>query len=169
MTKLTAPAVLLLSALLTSCNGGSTGADNTTTTTTAPPLPAFEIETLITVYENNHGLAEWTEATTRDERIGRILLGVDSLTEGTTALDNEGGRVDLQAAIDRLNAQFTEADYASAFGETKENLLRFLNDADGDGWSIDGRNGPGRDWPFDDDGNDPDGWTGQIVVKVTRL
>lgn len=166
MTKLTAPAVLLLSGFLATCGGGPSGP--TTTTTTAPPLPAFEIETLITVYENNHALAEWTEATTRDERIGKILLGVETLTEGITALDNEGRRVELQAAIDRLNQQFTEADSLTAFGETKENLQRFLNDADGDGWSIDGRNGPGRDWPYDDDGNDPDGWTGQIVVKITK-
>jgi hypothetical protein len=168
MKKSTATALLLLSRLLAGCGDGTTGPNTTSTTTSAPPAPAFDIETLITVYETNDGLAEWTEATTTDERIGKILLGVDSLAEGTTALDNEGRRVELQAAIDRLNAQFTEADYVSAFGDTRANLLRFLNDADGDHWSIDGRNGPGRDWPYDSNGNDPDGWTGQIVVKITR-
>jgi hypothetical protein len=112
--------------------------------------------------------ALWTEGTTRDDRIGRILLGVGSLSEGTTALDNEGLRVELQAAIGRINAQFSDADYRSAFNETKDNLRRFLNDADADGWSIDGRHGPGRDWPYDSNGNDPDGWTAQIVVTVTR-
>ena len=33
---------------------------------------------------------------------------------------------------------------------------------------IDGRHGEGRDWPFDENGNDPDGWTAQIVVTITR-
>jgi hypothetical protein len=168
MTKLTARALLLFSGIVIGCGEGPSGPTTTSTTTTTAPLPAFEVETLITVYETNDGLAQWTEGTTEDERIGKILLGVESLSEGTTALDNEGGRVALQAAIDRLNSQFAEADYVSAFGETKANLLRFLDDADHDGWSIDGRNGPGRDWPFDEDGNDPNGWTGQIVVKVTR-
>jgi hypothetical protein len=67
-----------------------------------------------------------------------------------------------------VNAQFADADYVSAFDESKANLLRFLNDADTDGWCIDGRHGIGRDWPFDSNGNDPDGWTAQIVVTVTR-
>jgi hypothetical protein len=59
----------------------------------------------------------------------------------------------------------------SAFDETQNNLERYLNDADRDGWSIDGRHGTGRDWPYDgpNNGNDPDGWTAQIVVTVSRL
>lgn len=51
------------------------------------------------------------------------------------------------------------------------NLRRFFNDADNDGWSVDGRHGEGRDWPHDGrgNGNDPDGWTAQMIVTVTRL
>jgi hypothetical protein len=151
--------------------GGNTGPStttSTTTTTTAVVVSPFEVKTLLTVYTSNEDDAQFTEGTTRDDRIGRILLGVDSLSEGTTTFDNEGTREQLQDAIDRVNAQFTDADYPSAFDETRANLLRFLNDADADGWSIDGRHGPGRDWPFDSNGNDPDGWTAQIVVTVTR-
>jgi len=98
-------------------------------------------------------------------------LGVADLSAvvGSTNLNNEAGRQALQAAINRLRAQFEETDYESAFDESRSNLERFLNDADSDGWSIDGRNGSGRDWPFDADGNDPDGWTGQIIVTVTKL
>ncbi len=153
------------------CGGGGTGPSTTTstvTTTTSAVVSPFEIKTLLTVYTRAEEDAQFTEGTTRDDRIGRILLGVDALSEGTTALDNEGLRVDLQAAVGRINTQFTDADYPAAFDETKGNLLRFLNDADADGWSIDGRHGAGRDWPFDSDGNDPDGWTAQIVVTVTR-
>jgi hypothetical protein len=87
---------------------------------------------------------------------------------GATNLNNEGGREKLQAAIDRLREQFQDADYQAAFGDTRANLERFLNDADNDSWSIDGRNGTGKDWPHDRDGNDPDGWTGQIIVTVTK-
>jgi hypothetical protein len=152
--------------------GGNTG-PTTTTTTTAPvttsvAVSPFEVKTLLTVYTSAEDDAQWTEGTTRDDRIGRILLGVDALSEGTTTFDNEGRRDELQEAVERVNAQFTDADYISAFDETKANLLRFLNDADTDGWSIDGRHGAGRDWPFDENGNDPDGWTAQIVVTVTR-
>lgn len=163
--------VLLLNALLSGCGDGGTGPSTTTTSTTttsAPVTSPFQIQTLITVYTRAEEDAQWTEGTTRDDRIGRILLGVDSLSEGTTSFDNEGLREELQDAVERVNAQFTDADYPSAFGETKANLLRFLNDADGDGWSIDGRHGEGRDWPFDSDGNDPDGWTAQMVITVTR-
>jgi hypothetical protein len=152
-------------AALCGCGDGGPGPSPTTTTTSVSP---FEIRTLITVYTRNSDDALWTEGATRDERVGRILLGVSTLTEGTTALDNEGLRVELQAAIGRINSQFLDADYRTAFDETKENLLRFLNDADADGWSIDGRHGPGRDWPYDSNGNDPDGFTAQIVVTVTR-
>ena len=76
--------------------------------------------------------------------------------------------VALTGLVPQLQAQFADADYESAFDESRENLLRYLNDADGDGWSIDGRHGEGRDWPFDENGNDPDGWTAQIVVTITR-
>ncbi len=153
------------------CGDGGSGPSPTTTsttTTTPTPISPFEIRTLLTVYTRAEEDAQWTEGTTRDDRIGRILLGFDTLQEGTTFLDNEGLRDDLQAAVGRINAQFSDADYLSAFSETKGNLLRFLNDADSDGWSIDGRHGEGRDWPFDTNGNDPDGWTAQIVVTVTR-
>jgi hypothetical protein len=163
--------VVLLNALLFSCGDGGTRPSSTTpstTTTTAAPASPFQIETLITVYTGAEEDAQWTEGTTRDDRIGRILLGVDTLSEGTTSFDNEGLREELQDAVERVNAQFTDADYPSAFGETKANLLRFLNDADADGWAIDGRHGAGRDWPFDGNGNDPDGWTAQIVITVTR-
>jgi hypothetical protein len=163
---------LLVLVALCGCDDGGTGptqvTTTSTTTTTATPISPFEIRTLLTVYTRAEDDAQWTEGTTRDDRIGRILLGVDSLSEGTTTFDNEGLREELQAAIDRVNGQFNDADYPSAFDETKNNLIRFLNDADADGWSIDGRHGEGRDWPFDADGNDPDGWTAQIVVTVTR-
>jgi hypothetical protein len=162
----------LVLAALCGCGDGGSGptqvTTTSTTTTTATPISPFEIRTLLTVYTRAEDEARWTEGTTRDDRIGRILLGFDTLQEGTTFLDNEGLREDLQAAVERINAQFSDADYRSAFNETKENLLRFLNDADSDGWSIDGRHGEGRDWPFDANGNDPDGWTAQIVVTVTR-
>jgi hypothetical protein len=87
---------------------------------------------------------------------------------GSTNLNNEGGRLSLQEAIDRIRDEFRTADYQEAFGETEGKLERYLNDADNDTWSIDGRNGGGRDWPYDNNGNDPDGWTGQIVVTVER-
>ena len=162
---------LLALAALCRCGDGGSGPSPTTTsttTTTAAVVSPFQIRTLLTVYTRAEEDAQWTEGTTRDDRIGEILLGVDTLSEGTTALDNEGLRDELQAAVGRINAQFSDADYQSAFSETKANLLRFLNDADADGWSIDGRHGAGRDWPFDTNGNDPDGWTAQMVVTVTR-
>jgi hypothetical protein len=139
---------------------------------TAPPasVPAspFRIETLLTVYPSAEDSALWTRGRTDDARIGRILLGVDELAEGTTNLNNEAGRFELQAAIERLNAEFSDADYWAAFDESKKNLRRFFNDADNDGWSIDGRHGTGRDWPYDHNGNDPDGWSAQIIVTVSR-
>jgi hypothetical protein len=164
---------LLALAALCRCGDGGSGPSPTTTststtTTAAAVVSPFQIRTLLTVYTRAEEDAQWTEGTTRDDRIGRILLGFETLREGTTFLDNEELREDLQAAIERVNAQFSDADYRSAFNETKENLLRFLNDTDADGWSIDGRHGEGRDWPFDTNGNDPDGWTAQIVVTVTR-
>jgi hypothetical protein len=138
-----------------------------------PTTPQFEITTLITVYRNAEADAQWTRGTTNDARIGQILLGVDDLgtVVGSTNLNNEGARNELQAAIGRLRNQFTNADYVSAFDETKNALERYLNDADRDGWSIDGRHGVGRDWPYDGPGNrnDPDGWTAQIVVTVSRI
>jgi hypothetical protein len=167
--RLVASALAL--AVISAC-GGNTGPSTTTTTTTpattSVPVSPFEVKTLLTVYTSAEDDSQWTEGTTRDDRIGKILLGSDTLSEGTTTFDNEGLREELQDAVERVNAQFTDADYMSAFDETRANLLRFLNDADGDGWSIDGRHGMGRDWPHDSNGNDPDGWTGQIVVTVTR-
>jgi hypothetical protein len=164
----TALAVTGLLAIIGCGDGPTNPGGTTTTTTTSPPQSEFQVQTLITVYTRAQDDAQWTEGTVRDDRVAQILLGVEMLEEGTTSMNNEGERDVLQAAIDRVNAQFTDADYRNAFGETKENLLRFLNDADSDGWSIDGRHGEGRDWPYDSDGNDPDGWTGQIVVTVTR-
>jgi hypothetical protein len=166
MSRLPPLATVLVLVCFAACGDGPTNPNPTTTT--VPPQSMYQISTLITVYTRAQDDAQWTEGTTRDERLGKILLGIDSLTEGSTALNNEGGRQELQAAIDRVNAQFSDTDYSNAFGETKGNLLRFLNDADADGWSIDGRHGEGRDWPFDSNGNDPDGWTGQIVVTITR-
>jgi hypothetical protein len=125
---------------------------------------------LLTVYQTETSGATWSRGSSNSERIGQILLGVDDLSTvtGQTNLNNEGGRVELQAAINRIRADFQPADYQTAFGETQENLERFLNDADQDTWSIDGRSGRGKDWPYDSNGNDPDGWTGQIIVTVTK-
>jgi hypothetical protein len=163
--------LLLFTGLLLAC--GDSGPTNPTppTTTTTPPSPSFQIDTLITVYKHNESGAFWSRGQTTNERIGEILLGVDDLSTstGSTNLNNEGGREELQASINRLRSDFQESDYQAAFGETQAGLERYLNDADGDGWSIDGRNGTGRDWPHDRDGNDPDGWTAQIVVTVTKL
>ena len=164
-------AAALLVALFVSACGGSGPSGPTPPPTVMPPPPpvsTFEITTLITVYEKAASLAQFTEGTTSDENIGKILLGVDELSTGGTLLDNELLRFDLQEAIDRANEQFSDADFEAAFGETKENLRRFFNDADNDGWSIDGRHGEGRDWPHDGDGNDPDGWLAQMVITVTR-
>ncbi len=164
-------AAALLLALFVSACGGSGPSGPTPPPTVMPPPPpvsTFEITTLITVYEKAASLAQFTEGTTSDENIGKILLGVDELSTGGTLLDNELLRFDLQEAIDRANEQFSDADFEAAFGETKENLRRFFNDADNDGWSIDGRHGEGRDWPHDGDGNDPDGWLAQMVITVTR-
>ena len=167
-----ASALTLIFALVLAGCGGSSGptpsGPTVTTTTTAAPVSQFQITTLITVYRNAGSFAEFTEGTTTNEDIGKILLVVDSLQTGTTLLDNELLRFDLQQAIDRVNEQFADADYEAAFGETKENLRRFFNDADNDGWSVDGRHGVGRDWPHDGDGNDPDGWTSQMVIRITR-
>ncbi|MFQ5790695.1 MAG: hypothetical protein ACE5JI_09495 [Acidobacteriota bacterium] len=155
------------------CGGSSsTGPSNTPPVLPPPPpSPSFQISTLITVYESAEAVAQWSQGHTTDERIGRILLGVQDLSTalGATVLNNEAGRFELQATIDRFRGDFQETDYVSAFDETGTRLERFLNDADGDGWSIDGRHGAGRDWPHDQDGNDPDGWTAQIVVMVTKI
>lgn len=165
-------AALASALLLVSC--GDSGPSQPTVTTSVPttsvPVSRFEITTLITVYENAASLAQFTEGTTNSETIGQILLGVDELTPGTTVLDNEEKRRELQDAIERINEGFADADYLAAFDETKQNLRRFFNDADNDGWSVDGRHGEGRDWPHDGrgNGNDPDGWTAQMVVRVTR-
>lgn len=164
--------LLLAAAMFPAC-----GNESSPTSPTSPPptstAPQFEITTLITVYRNSDSDALWSRGTTTDERIGQILLGVDNLSNavGSTNLNNEAAREALQAAIDRVNDQFTDADYPIAFDETPGKLRRYLNDADNDGWSIDGRHGTGRDWPHDgrNNANDPDGWTAQIVVTVTAL
>lgn len=164
-----------LTSLFPACGGNSVTSPSspptsTPATTTAPATSSFEISTVLTVYRHNDSGAFWTRATTTTERIGEIILGVDDLNTatGSTNLNNEGGREELQDAIDRIRGQFETADYLTAFDETQANLERFFNDADNDGWSIDGRNGAGKDWPHDRDGNDPDGWTGQLVVTVTK-
>jgi hypothetical protein len=163
--------VFFLTSLAFGC-GGSTGPTNPTTSTTTTSIPAssFRIETLLTVYQTSVSGAFWTRGDTTTEQIGKIILGVDDLDSvvGSTNLNNEGGREELQAAINRIRADFQTADYNEAFGETQQNLERYFNDADNDSWSIDGRNGRNKDWPHDFDGNDPDGWTGQIIVRVTR-
>jgi hypothetical protein len=164
----------LAGALVVACgsNGGPT-TPSPPPTTPPPTTSQFEITTLITVYRNAEADAQWSRGTTNDARIGQILLGVSDLSTaiGSTNLNNEGARVQLQAAIDRLRNDFSSADYMSAFDETQKNLERYLNDADDDGWSIDGRHGTGRDWPYDgpNNHNDPDGWTAQIVVSVSRM
>lgn len=142
-----------------------------TTATTAPPAARFEIKSLLTVYRSAPSLAEFTTGTMTDEDAAKVMLGVDQLQAGTTVLDNEELRHELQAAIERVNEGFSDADWQSAFGETKMNLRRFFNDGDNDGWSVDGRHGEGRDWPHDGrgNGNDPDGWTAQMIITVTRL
>ena len=126
--------------------------------------------TLLTVYRNAASLADFTEGTTTVEDLGETMLGVDQLSPGTTVFDNEEGRHELQNAIDRVNEGFSDADFQAAFDESRVNLRRFFNDADNDGWAIDGRHGEGRDWPHDGpgNGNDPDGWTAQMIVTVTR-
>lgn len=171
MKKLDAWSYVLLGSLVVGgCGDGSSSGPTPPTAppTTSVPVSSFRIETLLTVYRSAEDLALWTQARTDDVRIGRILLGVDELAEGTTILNNESSRFELQAAIDRLSSDFSDGDYRAAFDESEENLRRFFNDADDDGWSIDGRHGPGRDWPHDEDGNDPDGWTAQMVITVTR-
>ena len=122
------------------------------------------------MYRNAGTLAEFTEGVTNDEELGKIMLGVDELQPGATLLDNEELRQELQDAIERVNDGFADADFQSAFGETKQNLRPFFNDADNDGWSVDGRHGAGRDWPHDGkgNGNDPDGWTAQMIITITR-
>jgi len=163
--------VFFLTGLFFGC-GGSTGPTNPTPTTTTTSIPAssFRIETLLTVYQSSISGAFWSRGETTSERIGQIILGVEDLDTviGSTNLNNEVGREELQAAIERIRADFQTADYQEVFGETRENLERHFNDADNDGWAIDGRNGRNKDWPHDFDGNDPDGWTGQIIVTVTR-
>lgn len=174
MKKHITSAAAILSSLFVLCCGDSGPSRPTTTTsvtvTTTAPVSRFEITTLLTVYRNAPSLAEFTEGTTTDEDLGKTILGVDQLVPGTTVLDNEELREELQAAINRINESFSDADFQAAFGETKQNLQRFFNDADNDGWSIDGRHGEGRDWPHDGrgNGNDPDGWTAQMIVTVTR-
>ncbi len=165
------PLLICFVGLITACGGSSPTAPSPNPPVVPPPTSAsYEITTLITVYRSSQSGAFWSRGTTTDERIGQILLGVDDLagSVGSTNLNNEGGRLDLQAAIDRVREQFRSADYQNAFGETQGKLERHLNDADDDGWSIDGRHGEGRDWPYDGNANDPDGWTGQIIVTVER-
>ena len=166
-------AALLSSLFVLSCGDSGPSRPTTTTSitaTTAPPVSRFEIMTLLTVYRNAASRAEFTEGTTTNEDLGKIMLGVDELSPGTTVLDNEERRRELQDAIERVNEQFSDADFLAAFGESRANLRRFFNDADNDGWAVDGRHGEGRDWPHDGrgNGNDPDGWTAQMIVTVTR-
>ena len=166
-------AALLSSLLLLSCGDSGPSRPTTTTSTTAttaPPVSQFQIHTLLTVYRNAESLAEFTEGTMNDEALGAMMLGVNELQPGSTLLDNEELRRELQDAIERINDGFADADFQSAFGETRQNLRRFFNDADNDGWSVDGRHGAGRDWPHDGkgNGNDPDGWTAQMVIRVTQ-
>jgi hypothetical protein len=172
---ITSAAASLSCLLLVSC--GDSGPSRpilppTTTvpTTTSVPVSQFEIMTLLTVYERAASFAQFTEGTTMDEALGKKILGVEQLRVGTTVLDNEELRNELQAAMERVNETFTDAEFEAAFGETKQNLRRFFNDADNDGWFIDGRHGEGRDWPHDGpgNGNDPDGWTAQMITTVTR-
>src|SRR3989304_944736 len=105
--------VVAVLAALSGCGDGGSGPSptttSTTTTTTTAVISPFQIRTLLTVYTREEEDAQWTEGTTRDDRTGKILLGVDTLSEGTTALDNEGLREALQAAIGRINAQFSDA------------------------------------------------------------
>jgi hypothetical protein len=174
MKKQIASAAAILSSLvIISC--GDSGPSRPTpttsvTTTTAPPVSQFEITTLVTVYRSAASLAEYTQGTTTDEDLGKIMLGVGQLAPGTTVWDNEELRRELQDAIERINDGFTNPDFETAFDETRQNLRRFFNDADNDGWSVDGRHGEGRDWPHDGrgNGNDPDGWTAQMVITVSR-
>jgi len=173
MKNLTLLAAVSICAVgVTSCGDSGSGTGPTppptVTTTSAPPAPSVQISTLLTVYRNASEFAEFTEGVTTDENIGKILLGVDELVNGTTVLDNETLRFDLQQLVERVNDQFEDDDFVEAFGETKQNLRRFFNDADNDGWSIDGRHGVGRDWPHDADGNDPDGWTSHLVITVSK-
>ena len=175
MKKNIASAVAALPCLFVlSCGDSGPSRPTTTTTiaatTTSVPVSQFEITTLLTVYQRAADFAQFTEGTTTDEAIGKAILGVDRLSAGTTVLDNEEKRNELQEAIERVNEILTDVDFQAAFGETKENLRRFFNDADNDGWNIDGRHGEGRDWPHDGpgNGNDPDGWTAQMITTVTR-
>ena len=163
--------LMCVAVLSMGCGNNSGPTTPTTTTTTAPPSPSFQIDVLMTVYQNETSGALWSRGTFTDERIAQILLGVEDLNTvtGNTNLNNEGGRVEMQAAINRVRTDFQAPDYEAAFGDTQQNLERFLNDADQDNWSIDGRNGRGKDWPHDSNGNDPDGWAGQIIVTVTKL
>lgn len=160
--------------LAASCGGGgSTPTPSpspvTTTTVSGPALSPFEMSTLITVYRGAAAFAEFTEGTTRQERLLEIILGDRAITEGTVLLNNEVGRFELNQTIFRINSQFEDADFEEVFSETKTNLTRFFNDADNDGWAVDGRHGEGRDWPHDGDGNDPDGWTSQMVIELRRV
>jgi hypothetical protein len=165
--------VFLLVAALTTlgCGDSPTGPSNGGGGGTSSPPARFEITTLITVYNHSDSGAFWSRATTEDARVGQILLGVSDLRDApsSTNWNNEARRVELQAAVDRVRQQFQDGDYPSAFGDSRETLERYLNDADGDGWSIDGRNGINTDWPFDSNGNDPDGWTAQLVIELTPL
>ena len=159
--------------LLIKCGSSSTPYNPYTPTSPSPPIATtptttFTIDTLTTVYRNAGSHAEFTEGSTANETVGKKLLGVDSLEIGTTVLNNELLRNELQQVINRVNEDFSENDYLEGFGETKQNLKRYFNDADNDGWSVDGRHGAGRDWPHDSDGNDPDGWTSQIIITVSR-
>ena len=163
--------LMCVAVLSMGCGNNNGPTTPTTTTTTAPPSPLFQIDVLMTVYRTETSGALWSRGTFTDERIAQILLGVEDLNTvtGNTNLNNEGGRVEMQAAINRVRTDFQAPDYEAAFGDTQQNLERFLNDADQDNWSIDGRNGRGKDWPHDSNGNDPDGWTGQIIVTVIKL
>ena len=136
-----------------------------------PTAAAFRITTLITVFDSASSGAFWSRGVTTDARIGEILLGRDSLVGAapTTNFNNEAGRNALQSAVARVRQQFGDADYVSAFDESQSNLERYLNDADEDGWAIDGRNGVNTDWPYDGNENDPDGWTAQIIVNIERV
>ena len=83
-------------------------------------------------------------------------------------LDNESLASSSRRPSTGFDSSSPIADYVAAFDETRANFERFFNDADNDGWSIDGRSGTNRDWPYDGNGNDPDGWTAQMVITVTR-
>jgi len=118
---------------------------------TTPPPPQYEMKAQLFVIDSNGTLLE-TENTTMEQRLMQILYGSTTLDPflGTKVYGNlTPAFQSLQDTINSITLHFSDADYMTAFGDTKANIMPYFIDTDGDGWCIDILPNH-QDWQFDD-------------------